>query len=172
MDNQTQKSVSNNLSLTQGSSADKRIQVKILDARIGNEFPLPKYETADAAGLDLRACINETLVIQPGETHLIPTGISIYIGDPNLAAVILPRSGLGHKHGIVLGNLVGLIDADYQGPLMVSCWNRGQTAYTMTPGDRIAQLVFLPIVRAQFEVVDAFTATERGTGGFGHSGKN
>ncbi len=171
MDNQTQKSAGHAFSLNQGAS-DKVIQVKILDARIGQEFPLPRYETADAAGLDLRACLNETLVIQPGETHLIPTGISIYIGDPNLTAIILPRSGLGHKHGIVLGNLVGLIDADYQGPLMVSCWNRGQTAYTMTPGDRIAQLVFLPIVRAQFEVVEAFTATERGAGGFGHSGKN
>lgn len=172
MDNQTQHSVSQNLTLNQGQTAGKLIQVKILDERIGKEFPLPRYETADAAGLDLRACLNETLVIQPGETHLIPTGISIYIGEPNLTAIILPRSGLGHKHGIVLGNLVGLIDADYQGPLMVSCWNRGQTAYTMTPGDRIAQLVFLPIVRAQFDVVDAFTATERGTGGFGHSGKN
>ena len=153
-------------------SHDKRVQVRILDERIGKEFPLPRYETADAAGLDLRACVNESLTIEPGATHLIPTGISIYIGDPNLAAVILPRSGLGHKHGLVLGNLVGLIDADYQGPLMVSCWNRGQAAYTVNPGDRIAQLVFLPIARAQFEVVDTFTATERGTGGFGHSGKN
>ena len=150
----------------------KRIQVKILDERIGNEFPLPRYETADAAGLDLRACLMEPLTIEPGQTHLVPTGISIYIGDPNLAAVILPRSGLGHKHGLVLGNLVGLIDADYQGPLMVSCWNRGQAAYTITPGDRIAQLVFLPIARAEFEVVDTFTSTERGAGGFGHSGKN
>ena len=150
----------------------KRVQVKILDARIGKEFPLPKYETADAAGLDLRACLDAALIIEPGQTHLLPTGISIYIGDPGLAAVILPRSGLGHKHGLVLGNLVGLIDADYQGPLMVSCWNRGQVAYTITPGERIAQLVFLPIARAQFEVVLNFTATERGTGGFGHSGKN
>lgn len=172
MDKQTQQTASTALSQQQGQSASKQVQVKILDERIGSEFPLPRYETADAAGLDLRACINEPLTIQPGETHLIPTGISIYIGDPNLAAVILPRSGLGHKHGIVLGNLVGLIDADYQGPLMVSCWNRGQAAYTMTPGDRIAQLVFLPIARAQFEVVDNFTATERGSGGFGHSGKN
>lgn len=148
------------------------VQVKILDTRIGKEFPLPKYETEDSAGLDLRACLNETLVIQPGETHLISTGISIYIGDPNLAAVILPRSGLGHKHGIVLGNLVGLIDADYQGPLMISCWNRGQNSYTIEPGDRIAQLVFLPIARANFELVDEFETTARGTGGFGHSGKN
>lgn len=156
----------------QSAATSKQIQVKILDERIGNEFPLPRYETNDAAGLDLRACTTEALVIEPGETHLIPTGISIYIGDPNMAAIILPRSGLGHKHGLVLGNLVGLIDADYQGPLMVSCWNRGHAAYTITPGDRIAQLVFLPIVRAEFEVVEAYTSTDRGVGGFGHSGKN
>ena len=148
------------------------IQLKILDARIGQEFPLPRYETTEAAGLDLRACVTEALTIQPGETHLIPTGISIYIANPHIAAVILPRSGLGHKHGLVLGNLVGLIDADYQGPLMVSCWNRGNAAYTVQPGDRIAQLVFLPIVRAEFNVVNEFSATERGTGGFGSSGKN
>lgn len=147
------------------------IQVKILDPRIGTEFPLPRYETPDAAGLDLRACLNEKLNLQPGETHLIPTGISIYIGDPTLAAVILPRSGLGHKHGIVLGNLVGLIDADYQGPLMISCWNRGQNMYTIEPGDRIAQLVFLPIARVNFEIVDEFNESSRGTGGFGSSGK-
>jgi dUTP pyrophosphatase len=150
----------------------KSVQLKILDARIGNEFPLPRYETADAAGLDLRACVNEPLTIAPQETVLIPTGISIYMGDANMAAVILPRSGLGHKHGLVLGNLVGLIDADYQGPLMVSCWNRSQTAFTVQPGDRIAQLVFLPIVRAQFEMVNEFVATDRGTGGFGSSGRN
>jgi dUTP pyrophosphatase len=147
------------------------VQVKILDQRIGTEFPLPAYATVDSAGLDLRACLNQPLELAPGKTELIPTGISIYIGDPGLAAVILPRSGLGHKSGIVLGNLVGLIDADYQGPLMISCWNRGQNLYTIMPGDRIAQLVFLPIVRARFEVVDEFEATERGTGGFGHSGK-
>ena len=150
----------------------KQVQVKILDPRIGNDFPLPQYETPDAAGLDLRACLSEELVIESGSTHLIPTGISIYIGDPHLAAVILPRSGLGHKHGIVLGNLVGLIDADYQGPLMVSCWNRSDQAYMVTPGDRIAQLVFLPIARAEFDVVTEFESTERGSGGFGHSGKN
>ncbi len=150
----------------------KTIQLKILDARIGKEFPLPRYETVDAAGLDLRACLEKSLTISPGETHLIPTGIAIYIADPNMAAVILPRSGLGHKHGLVLGNLVGLIDADYQGPLMVSCWNRGQIAYTIQPGDRMAQLVFVPIVRTQFEVVNDFSASERGAGGFGHSGKN
>ena len=148
------------------------IQLKILDPRIGKEFPLPRYETSDAAGLDLRACVEKSVTIEPGQTHLIPTGISIYIGDPQIAAVILPRSGLGHKHGLVLGNLVGLIDADYQGPLMVSCWNRGQTAYTVTPGDRIAQLVFLPIVRTHLQIVREFQQPERGTGGFGHSGKN
>lgn len=148
------------------------IEVKILDPRIGTEFPLPKYETADSAGLDLRACINAPLELAPHSTHLIPTGMAIHIGDPHLAAVILPRSGLGHKHGIVLGNLVGLIDADYQGPLMISCWNRGNSLYTIAPGDRIAQLVFLPIVRASFEIVEEFKTTERGTGGFGHSGKN
>lgn len=148
------------------------IQLKILDARLGKQFPLPRYETQAAAGLDLRACLDNPLTIQPGETHLIPTGLAIYIADPYLAAVILPRSGLGHKHGLVLGNLVGLIDADYQGPLMVSCWNRGQNAYTIEPGERIAQLVFLPIVRTQFAIVTDFMTTERGTGGFGHSGKN
>jgi len=147
------------------------IQLKILDPRIGTDFPLPRYETADAAGLDLRACIAESLTIEPGQTHLLPTGISIYIANPNMAAVIVPRSGLGHKHGLVLGNLVGLIDADYQGPLMVSCWNRGQQAYAIEPGDRIAQLVFLPIVRTHFTVVDEFALTERGACGFGHSGK-
>lgn len=148
------------------------IQLKILDPRLGKEFPLPRYETAEAAGLDLRACMDEALVIEAGQTQLIPTGIAIHIGDAQMAAVILPRSGLGHKHGLVLGNLVGLIDADYQGPLMVSCWNRSQLAYTIQPGERIAQLVFLPIVRTHFNIVDEFTATERGTGGFGHSGKN
>lgn len=148
------------------------IQLKILDSRLGTTFPMPRYETQDAAGVDLRACLDNALVINPGETHLLPTGMAIHIGDPNLAAVILPRSGLGHKHGIVLGNLVGLIDADYQGPLMVSCWNRGQTAYTVEPGDRIAQLVFLPIARVNFEIVNEFNESSRGTGGFGHSGKN
>lgn len=147
------------------------IQVKILDSRMGKEFPLPRYETRDSAGMDLRACIDTTLTINPGETHLIPTGISIYIGDPQMAAVILPRSGLGHKHGIVMGNLVGLIDADYQGPLMISCWNRGQVAYSIEPGDRVAQLVFLPIARVQFDIVNEFAETARGSGGFGHSGK-
>lgn len=152
------------------SSVSTSIKLKILDPRVGTSFPLPQYETTDAAGLDLRACLDAPLTIAPGETHLLPTGIAIHIADPNIAAVILPRSGLGHKHGLVLGNLVGLIDADYQGPLMVSCWNRSQVSYTITPGDRIAQLVFIPIVRTHFEVVEAFTATKRGDGGFGHSG--
>ena len=148
------------------------VEVKILDPRIGAEFPLPKYETADSAGLDLRACLDQPLELAPNSTHLIPTGIAIHIGNPHIAAVILPRSGLGHKNGIVLGNLVGLIDADYQGPLMISCWNRGQNTYTIAPGDRIAQLVFLPIIRANFAIVTEFNETQRGAGGFGHSGKN
>lgn len=149
----------------------KNIDVKILDNRIGNEFPLPSYATEGSAGLDLRALVDEPFEIQPGETKLIPTGLSVYIADPNLAAVILPRSGLGHKHGIVLGNLVGLIDSDYQGPLMVSMWNRGSSAFRIEIGDRIAQLVFVPVVQAKFNIVRDFTATERGEGGFGHSGK-
>ena len=154
------------------AAREHAIQVRILDPRVGNQFPLPAYATPESAGLDLRACLDAPLTITPGETVLLPTGIAIYIGNPHLTAVILPRSGLGHKHGIVLGNLVGLIDADYQGPLMVSCWNRGQAPYTIEPGERIAQLVFLPIVRAAFSVVDTFDETDRGTGGFGHSGRN
>ncbi|MBX9406374.1 dUTP diphosphatase [Pseudomonas baetica] len=146
------------------------LQAKILDPRIGTEFPLPQYATPGSAGLDLRAMLEQDIVIKPGETVLIPTGLSVYIGDPNLAALILPRSGMGHKHGIVLGNLVGLIDSDYQGPLMVSCWNRGQTDFTMTVGERLAQLVLVPVVQAHFEMVEAFVETERGTGGFGHTG--
>ncbi|AEC16972.1 dUTP diphosphatase [Gallibacterium anatis] len=149
----------------------KKIDVKILDARLGNEFPLPTYATEGSAGLDLRALTQEKIVLQPGETQLIPTGLSIYIGDPNLAAVILPRSGLGHKHGIVLGNLVGLIDSDYQGPLMISAWNRSQQPFTIEVGDRIAQLVFVPVVQAEFNIVTDFEQTERGSGGFGHTGK-
>ena len=149
----------------------KNIDLKILDPRIGNEFPLPTYATNGSAGLDLRACIDQNKIIAPGETQLIPTGLSIYIGDPNLAAVILPRSGLGHKHGIVLGNLVGLIDSDYQGPLMVSIWNRGETPFTLEVGERMAQLVFVPVVQAQFNIVNEFTETERGERGFGHSGR-
>ncbi len=148
----------------------KNIQVKILDQRIGNEFPLPHYATAGSAGMDLRACIDADMEIKPGETKLIPTGISVYVEDPGLAAILLPRSGLGHKHGIVLGNLVGLIDSDYQGPLMVSCWNRGSEPFTLKMGERLAQMVIVPVVQAEFEVVDEFHATERGEGGFGHSG--
>lgn len=149
----------------------KQIELKILDPRIGKEFPLPEHATAGSAGMDLRACIDQPLVIQPGETQLIPTGIAIHIADPSLAATILPRSGLGHKHGIVLGNLVGLIDSDYQGPLMVSCWNRSETAFTLEAGERLAQLVFVPVVQATFSVVDSFESSQRGEGGFGHSGK-
>lgn len=148
------------------------IDLKILDPRVGNEFPLPAYATEGSAGLDLRACLDEALTVAPGETHLVPTGLAIHIGDSSLAATILPRSGLGHKHGIVLGNLVGLIDSDYQGQLMVSVWNRGETTFTIEPGDRIAQLVFLPVVQAQFNIVDDFASTDRGEGGFGHSGRS
>ncbi len=150
----------------------KPIQVKILDPRIGDMFPLPEYATSGSAGIDLRACMDAPLQIAGGDTVLLSTGISVYIADKNLAAVILPRSGLGHKHGIVLGNLVGLIDSDYQGEVMVSCWNRGREHFTVQPGDRIAQLVFLPVVQAAFEVVDTFQTTERGEGGFGSSGRN
>ncbi|MCU8032049.1 MULTISPECIES: dUTP diphosphatase [Shewanella] len=146
------------------------IELKILDSRIGSEFPLPAYATAGSAGMDLRAMIDTALTITPGETVLIPTGIAIHVADPGLAAVILPRSGLGHKHGIVLGNLVGLIDSDYQGPLMVSCWNRGDSPFTLEMGDRLAQLVFVPVVQAQFKLVDEFDSSDRGEGGFGHSG--
>ncbi len=148
------------------------VKLKIIDPRIGREFPLPEYATAESAGLDLRACMDKAITLLPGETHLIPTGIAIHIDNPNIAATILPRSGLGHKHGIVLGNLVGLIDADYQGPLMVSCWNRGQKAYTIEPGERMAQLVFVPIIRAHFQIVKEFQETERADGGFGSSGKD
>jgi dUTP pyrophosphatase len=148
----------------------KQIELKILDPRIGKEFPLPEHATPGSAGMDLRACIEKSMVIAPGETQLIPTGIAIHIADPGLAATILPRSGLGHKHGIVLGNLVGLIDSDYQGPLMVSCWNRGAKSFTLEPGERLAQLVFIPVVQATFEIVDSFDSSERGEGGFGHSG--
>ena len=150
----------------------KSIQVKIIDTRIGSEFPLPAYATPGSAGMDLRALLKEPLVLAPGETQLIPTGIAIYVGDPHLAAVILPRSGLGHKHGIVLGNLVGLIDSDYQGQLMVSCWNRAREPFTIQVGERIAQLMFVPVVQAQFEVVEDFQSSERGHGGFGSSGRH
>ncbi len=149
----------------------QNVQLKILDRRIGTDYPLPAYATEGAAGLDLRALIDDPLPLEPGTTELIPTGIAIHIGDPELAAVILPRSGLGHKHGIVLGNLVGLIDSDYQGPLLISCWNRGPEAFRIEPGERLAQLVFVPVVRARFQVVSEFTASARGDGGFGHSGR-
>ncbi len=148
------------------------IDVKVLDARLAERFEelQPRYATPGSAGLDLRACLDQALVLEPGQTSLIPTGLSIHIGDPGLAAMILPRSGLGHKHGIVLGNLVGLIDSDYQGPLMVSCWNRGQAAFTVEPMERIAQLVIVPVVQARFRRVESFESSERGAGGFGSTG--
>jgi dUTP pyrophosphatase len=147
------------------------LKVRILDARIGKEFPLPAYATAGSAGLDLRACLDAALSLAPGRAELIPTGLAIHVEDPGLAAVILPRSGLGHKHGIVLGNLVGLIDSDYQGQLMVSVWNRGNEPFTIQPGDRIAQLIVVPVVQVELQVVDDFATSDRGAGGFGHSGR-
>ncbi|ACT08762.1 MULTISPECIES: dUTP diphosphatase [Dickeya] len=150
----------------------KKIDVKILDARIGQQFPLPTYATPGSAGLDLRACLDNAIVLAAGETTLVPTGLAIHIADPSLAAVILPRSGLGHKHGVVLGNLVGLIDSDYQGQLMVSVWNRGNQPFTIEPGERIAQMVFVPVVQAEFNLVNDFVDSERGEGGFGHSGRH
>ncbi len=149
----------------------KAIELKILDPRIGTEYPLPTYATPGSAGLDLRALLDAPLTLKPGQTELIPTGIAIHIGDANLCATILPRSGMGHKHGIVLGNLVGFIDSDYQGQFMVSTWNRGQADFTIQPGDRIAQLVFMPVVQAEFSLVTDFDQSERGEGGFGHSGR-
>jgi dUTP diphosphatase len=146
------------------------IQVKILDERVGRDYPLPQHATEGSAGMDLRACIDAAMEIAPGATVLIPTGIAIHIADNALAAVILPRSGLGHKHGIVLGNLVGLIDSDYQGQVLVSCWNRGPHSYVVEPGERIAQMIFVPVVQARFTVVESFEETRRGAGGFGHSG--
>ena len=149
----------------------QQIQLKILDNRLGKEFPLPHYATDGSAGMDMRACLDESLEIAPGETQLIPTGLAIHIEDAGLAAMLLPRSGLGHKHGIVLGNLVGLIDSDYQGQVFVSCWNRGSNTFTVEPGERIAQMVIVPVVQADFEVVDEFVNSERGAGGFGHTGR-
>lgn len=148
------------------------LQAKILDPRLGQQWPLPHYATGGSAGLDLRALLHEPLVLEPGQTQLLPTGLAIYIADPGLAAMILPRSGLGHKHGIVLGNLVGLIDSDYQGQLMVSCWNRSQQAFTIEPGERIAQLVLVPVLQASLEVVEDFDNSARGAGGFGHTGSH
>ena len=149
-----------------------KVQVKVLDSRLGNEWPMPTYATTGSAGLDLRACVDVATVIEPGQPVLVNTGLSIYIEDPHFAGLILPRSGLGHKHGIVLGNLVGLIDSDYQGELMVSVWNRSQTAFSLEPGERLAQYVLVPVMQAQFDIVNEFEATERGAGGFGHTGQN
>jgi len=150
----------------------RALQVRILDPRVGSEFPLPHYATPGSAGLDLRACLDSPLTLAPGQAQLIPTGISIHLDDPGLAAVLLPRSGLGHKHGIVLGNLVGLVDSDYQGQVMVSCWNRGQSAFTIEPGERIAQMVVVPVVQVDFEIVEEFDLSHRGDGGFGSSGRS
>jgi len=150
----------------------QKIQLKILDPRLGNEFPLPHYATDGSAGMDMRACLDEPLLLAPGDTALIPTGLAIHLADTGLAAVLLPRSGLGHKHGIVLGNLVGLIDSDYQGQVFVSCWNRGDKAFTVEPGERIAQMVIVPVVRAEFDIVEDFDTSERGAGGFGHTGRH
>ena len=150
----------------------QKIQLKILDRRLGNEFPLPDYATDGSAGMDMRACVDGPLELAPGETQLIPTGLAIHVEDAGLAAVLLPRSGLGHKHGIVLGNLVGLIDSDYQGQVFVSCWNRGEKTFTINPGERIAQMVIVPVVRADFELVDEFVTSDRGAGGFGHTGRH
>ena len=151
-------------------TARRALQVRVLDPRVGRDFPLPHYATPGSAGLDLRACLDAPLTLEPGRAELVPTGIAIHLDDPGLAAVLLPRSGLGHKHGVVLGNLVGLIDSDYQGQLMVSCWNRGTTPYTIAPGERIAQLVVVPVVQVDFEIVEQFTESHRGEGGFGSSG--
>jgi dUTP pyrophosphatase len=148
----------------------RRLQVRVLDPRVGKEIPLPQYATDGSAGLDLRACLAEPLTLEPGQAELVPTGLAIYLEDPGLAAVLLPRSGLGHKHGIVLGNLVGLIDSDYQGQVMVSCWNRSATPYRLMPGERLAQLVVVPVVQVELEIVDGFAGTSRGAGGFGSSG--
>lgn len=149
-----------------------KVAVKILDSRIGGTLPLPSYATEGSAGMDLRALLDEALIIEPGTTHLVRTGLAIHLADPSLAGIILPRSGLGHKHGIVLGNLVGLIDSDYQGELMISVWNRGQTRFTLEPGERLAQYVIVPVIQAELEVVEDFAATERGSGGFGSSGRH
>lgn len=148
-----------------------KLQIRLLDPRLGRDFPIPDYATPGSAGVDLRACLDAPLTLAPGDTELLPSGMAIHIADPDLAGVVLPRSGLGHKHGIVLGNLVGLIDSDYQGELMVSCWNRGRTPFTIEPGERVAQLVLVPVVRAAFEIVDEFETSQRGAGGFGSSGR-
>jgi dUTP pyrophosphatase len=157
---------------TAPAASRRRLELRVLDPRIGRDYPLPQYATSGSAGVDLRACIDAPLELKPGDTQLIPSGIAIHIEDPGLAAIVLPRSGLGHKHGIVLGNLVGLIDSDYQGQIFVSCWNRGPTTFTIQPGERIAQLVVVPVVQVEFEVVTEFAASERGAGGFGSSGRS
>jgi dUTP pyrophosphatase len=154
----------------QTASSHRSLKIRVLDKRIGTDYPLPAYATGGSAGLDLRAVLDAPLVLAPGKAELVPTGLAIHLDDPGLAAVILPRSGLGHKHGIVLGNLVGLIDSDYQGQLMVSCWNRGSTDFTVQPGERIAQMVIVPVVQVELQVVDDFAASARGAGGFGHTG--
>jgi dUTP pyrophosphatase len=154
------------------TASRRALRVRILDRRLGSEFPLPTYATSGSAGLDLRACLSAATMLAPNEAQLIPTGLAIHLEDPGLAAIIVPRSGLGHKHGVVLGNLVGLIDSDYQGPLMVSCWNRSDIAYQIQPGERIAQLVVVPVLQVALEVVDDFAASARGGGGFGHSGQH
>ena len=158
--------------MSEAGEPRRTLQVRILDARMGVEFPLPAYATDGSAGLDLRACLDVPLTLAPGQAQLLPTGLAIHVQDPALAAVILPRSGLGHRHGIVLGNLVGLIDSDYQGQLLVSCWNRGSEPFTVNPGERIAQLVIVPVVQVRLEVVQEFAASRRGEGGFGHSGRS
>ena len=149
----------------------KNVQLKILDKRIGDTIPMPEYATDGSAGMDLRACIDETIELKPGDTELIPTGMAMHLSNPNYAAMLLPRSGLGHKHGVVLGNLVGLIDSDYQGQLFVSCWNRGDTTFMVEPGERIAQMVIVPVAQIEFEIVDEFDESDRGAGGFGHTGR-
>lgn len=150
----------------------RSIELKILDPRIGDAIPLPHYATPGSAGLDMRACIDEPLTVEPGDTVLVPTGLAIHVADPGLAAVLLPRSGLGHKHGLVLGNLTGLIDSDYQGQVFISCWNRGKHSYDVQPGERIAQMVFVPVEQVSFELVEEFESSDRGAGGFGHSGSH
>jgi dUTP pyrophosphatase len=153
------------------TNSPRRVELKILNPRVGSDLPLPRHATAGSAGLDLRACLDEPLDLAPGATKLIPTGLAIHLADPGLAAVIIPRSGLGHKHGIVLGNLVGLIDSDYQGELMISCWNRGADTFRIEPGERVAQLVVVPVLQVEFDVVTEFAASDRGSGGFGHTGR-
>ena len=170
-ENDTNKATSEK-PMTGKNSNNHVIEMKILDARIGKDIPLPEYATDGSAGMDLRACIDGKITIEPGATHLVPTGLSIHIADPNIAAVILPRSGLGHKHGIVLGNLVGLIDSDYQGQLFVSVWNRSQNAFTINVGERMAQLMFIPVIQPEFSIVDEFATSDRGEGGFGSSGRH